>query len=97
MSFNDCPVLLLSPSFLLDVGIQMIMPSFSALLTDATWQMFGNICPIFSAMLHNEAHDKLVLFLGLNDDRCTQGPLISLGLSTFCQRCRHWTSVRSWK
>ena len=23
-----------------------------------------------------------------------QGPLTSCGLSTFCQRCRHWTSVR---
>lgn len=53
MSFDNGTILLLSPSFFFNIGIQVIMPSFSALLADPTREMLGNICPIFSAMLHN--------------------------------------------
>lgn len=49
---NNCPILLFSPSLFLNIGVQVIMPSFSALFAYPSREVFGNICPIFSAMFH---------------------------------------------
>ena len=84
MSFYYSSIFFFSPPFFLDVGVEMIMPSLSTLLSDTTWQVFGNVGPIFSAMLQDKAHNKFVFFFCLCKLEYTHGPLISFGLSTFC-------------
>lgn len=97
MCLNNRSIFLLCPSLFLYIRIQMIMPTFSALLPNSSRKMLCNICPIFSAMLHNKTHNKFILLFSLYKIIYTQGPLISFGFSTFCHLWRHWTSVLSWK
>jgi hypothetical protein len=53
VSFNDGHIFLLSPSLFANFRIQMIMPALSALLSDATWQLFRYEAPVFGAMTLN--------------------------------------------
>ena len=97
MSLNNCLILFLCPSLLFDIRIQMIMPSLAALFTNPSRQIFGNKTPIFRPMLLYKSHYKFILLFSLDNIYITQGPLINFGLRTFCQRCRHCTSVLSQK
>jgi hypothetical protein len=51
MKLKNFNVLLFCPPILFDVGIQMVVPSFAALFTDATFQIKGNLTPISGARL----------------------------------------------
>ena len=42
-------LLFLTPLVFLDLGIQMVVPSLTALLSNAAWQVVGNVCPFHSA------------------------------------------------
>ena len=86
MGFDNRLVLLFSPPFLLDVRVQVVMPSLAALLTDSTGQMLGDVGPVLGTVLLDESHDEVILFFGLGYRSVTQGPLMSLGLRTFCHR-----------
>lgn len=46
VGFDYGPVLLLGPLFLVDVGVEVVVPSLPALLPNAAWQMFGDETPI---------------------------------------------------
>lgn len=65
MCLNNGSILFLGPSFLLDIRIEMIMPSLSTLFTDPTRQMLGNVSPIFSAMFEDKTHNELIFFSSL--------------------------------
>lgn len=64
------PLLIFAPLFLIDVGVEMIMPSFPALFADAawiardgTWHVFSDDCPFLRAVLGDELDQELILFL----------------------------------
>jgi hypothetical protein len=42
-----------APLNLLDHGVQMIVPSFPALLSDSSWQVFSNLSPFLWTMSLN--------------------------------------------
>mmetsp|Transcript_138076 Transcript_138076/g.335613 ORF Transcript_138076/g.335613 Transcript_138076/m.335613 type:complete len:222 (+) Transcript_138076:222-887(+) len=54
----------------------------------------GSCCAI---LLHCFAPSALTSSMILSSSSFVHGPFTSSGLRTFCQRCRHWTSVRSSK
>lgn len=51
MRVDDDLVLLFAPLVLADVWVQVVVPAFSALLSDASWQLLSDQAPIFGAML----------------------------------------------
>lgn len=58
------PLLLIGPVDFLDLGIQMVVPPFPALLTLATRQLRCDSCPALGAMLEHHLQDFLVFLLG---------------------------------
>lgn len=63
---NNFPILLFSPFLLFNIGIQMIMPSFSTLLSHASFQFLSYCTPVFSATLIYQLYELLILLFGLN-------------------------------
>jgi len=51
VSINYDLVLLFGPFVLTDIGIEMIVPSLSALFPYTTGKLFGNKTPVFRSML----------------------------------------------
>jgi hypothetical protein len=64
MKDEQDPLLFLAPLILLDGGVQMIVPSFAALLSDTTFQRTGNMSPLLWSLILHEHQDFLVLFFG---------------------------------
>jgi hypothetical protein len=70
MRFEEYKFLLMSPLPLIDVGIQMIMPSLANLFGTSALLMIGNPfhllgdgCPLFGSVLLNELFDDLILLV----------------------------------
>jgi len=51
VSLNDDMIFFIVPSFLADVGVQVIMPSLSALLADSARELLGDVAPVFRTVL----------------------------------------------
>lgn len=64
MRVVDNAILFLRPRSLLYLRIQMVVPSLAALLPYATFQVLGNQCPAFGAILSDEVHHALVFLFG---------------------------------
>jgi hypothetical protein len=64
MKYEKDPLLFLTPLILLDGGVQMVVPSFTALLTDTTFQGTGDMSPLLRSFILHEHKDFLVFFLG---------------------------------
>ena len=64
MSAVDNPILLFCPRRLLDLRIEVVVPTLAALLPDSALQVFGDQGPTFRAVLSHQLNDMLVLFFG---------------------------------
>ena len=62
MCLNYQLIFSLCPFFFLDVGVQMIMPTFSALLTNSSRKVFGNFWPVFRTELLHKL-EQFIIFL----------------------------------
>ena len=62
VELEDARILLLSPSILLDIGVQMVVPALPALLADAARQVLSNLAPVLSAALLHLV-DQLAILL----------------------------------
>jgi hypothetical protein len=67
---EENPLLIFGPLFLIDVGVEMIMPSFPALFADATldregctWHVFSDDSPLLGTVLGDKFDEVLILFL----------------------------------
>ena len=97
MGLDDGCVLLLGPPLFLNIGVQVVVPSLTTLLADSAREILGDITPVTGSVLSHQLHYDVVLLLTLSQTNVTQGPLISLGFSTFCHLWRHCTSDLSSK
>ena len=80
-------ILLDAPLFAFNLRIEMIVPSLATLLSDSPRSS--------SAILDHRFGPSAVTSLMIRASSSgVHGPLTSSGLSTFCHRCRHCTSVR---
>jgi hypothetical protein len=61
MSKEQQPLLMISPLVFFDVGIQMIMPSFTALFSDPTWQILSDASPLLRAILLDQLNEIGIL------------------------------------
>ncbi len=50
MSLDYCPILLLAPLLLADLGVQVVVPPLPALLPDPTRQLLGNRAPVLRSV-----------------------------------------------
>lgn len=95
MEVDYFTILLLSPFLFLNIGIKMVMPSFSALFPHSTLQFFRNRTPVFSAILSNQLNKKLILFFGLGYKIITHDPLTIELLPSASLFCLSMFSLRS--
>ena len=51
------------PGTLLDPRIQMVVPSLTALLTDASWQPMSYVCPLLSSLFVDTFENNQVFFI----------------------------------
>ena len=61
MEFNDLNILLNGPLSLADVWVKVVVPPFSALFADATWQTLRYLGPVAGSVLCDELDENLVL------------------------------------
>mmetsp|Transcript_30730 Transcript_30730/g.98142 ORF Transcript_30730/g.98142 Transcript_30730/m.98142 type:complete len:265 (-) Transcript_30730:105-899(-) len=61
---NKLPVLLLGPGVPPDVGVEVVVPSLTALLADTAGQLLRDERPLLGAVLLDELDDLLILLLG---------------------------------
>lgn len=64
MELDDEPVLVDGPLALADVRVQVVVPSLTALLSNATWQALGNLSPVFRALSRDDSSEDMILFFG---------------------------------
>ncbi len=64
MEFDNQLVFLHGPLTLCDIRVQMVVPSLTTLLSNATGERFGNMSPIFGAVALNDSGQDLVFLLG---------------------------------
>ena len=64
MRFYDCAILLFGPLVLLYIGVQVIVPPLATLLSDATWQAFGDVSPVPGSWRRHDPRQDLVLVPG---------------------------------
>lgn len=57
------PFLFLAPANLFNFGIQMIVPSFSALFANSAWKMLSNQSPFLGSILFDQVKNHLVFLL----------------------------------
>ena len=50
---DDRPILLLRPLVLLDIRIQVIVPSLTTLLSNPPWECLSDVAPVFGTELLN--------------------------------------------
>jgi hypothetical protein len=62
MQLQDFIVFFLAPAVFLYVWIQVVVPSFAALLSDSAFQVIGNLTPILSAVKPHLLDQKSVFF-----------------------------------
>lgn len=63
MSFYYSLIFFFSPSLFINSRIQMIVKSFSALLPNSSWEMFGYLTPILGSMLIDKFYQLIIFFL----------------------------------
>jgi hypothetical protein len=63
MGLNYSSIFFRCPFIFLDIRIQMVMPSLSALLSNPTWQSLSDVTPIFCAILFDINSKTVILFL----------------------------------
>ena len=97
VSLNNDLIFVFVPTLFAYLRVEVVVPSLSALFSDSPRQLFGDVTPILRTVLLYQSQNQLIFFLGLTRSNCTQGPLTRFGLRTFCQRCKHCTSVLSSK
>mmetsp|Transcript_21645 Transcript_21645/g.47205 ORF Transcript_21645/g.47205 Transcript_21645/m.47205 type:complete len:245 (-) Transcript_21645:1885-2619(-) len=73
-------ILLLAPRLLTNGGIEVIVPTLAALLTDASRELGGNLTPALGTMSLDKFHNLLILLLA-------PGSLESTGLLTPTDTC----------
>jgi hypothetical protein len=56
------PFLFITPSYLLDFWIEMVVPSLPALLAYSSWKMLCNLSPFLRTMHLNKLKNKSVFF-----------------------------------
>jgi hypothetical protein len=60
---EENPLFLLTPAYLFDLRIQVIMPALPALLPDATREMLSDLSPLLRSMQMNQLnHESILLF-----------------------------------
>ena len=64
MELNDEHILLQGPLTLADVWVEMVMPSLSALLSNATRETLGHLSPVFGALGSHDVGEDAILLLG---------------------------------
>ena len=62
---DDDPIFLLRPTFLADVGVEMVVPPLSALLADPSGKVLGDEAPILGSVCLDELQDQLIFLFGL--------------------------------
>ena len=55
------PLFLFAPAAFLDLWIQVVVPSLSALLSNSRWKVFGNHCPFLSTNTLDELNEDHIL------------------------------------
>lgn len=63
MRFDNCSIFLFSPLIFLYVGIEVIVPPFSALLANSAWKCLRDVAPIFGPKFHHIFRELFILFL----------------------------------
>ena len=63
MTYVEDPLLFFAPRIFLDHRIQMVVPALSALLSNTSVEMGGNLCPLLSTFLLNKQQNHPVFFL----------------------------------
>lgn len=56
-------VFFLGPAILLDVGVEVVVPTLATLLANATFDVLSDLAPILSAVQLDLLHEKPVFFL----------------------------------
>lgn len=69
MRLDDGPIFLLRPTFLADVGVEMVVPPLSALLADPARQVLGNEAPILGPVGLDKLQDQLIFLFGLRSSQ----------------------------
>lgn len=64
VQLHDQRVLLNGPLALADVWVEVVVPPLTALLTDATWEAFGNMSPVLGTVADDNFSEDDVLLLG---------------------------------
>jgi hypothetical protein len=64
VELDDEFVLLHGPLALGNMRVQMIVPSFTTLLSDTSWKIFSHISPVFGALGLNDSGQDLIFLLG---------------------------------
>ena len=62
MKLDDQHILVHGPLALGDVRVQMVVPPFSALLSNSSWKAFSDMCPIFSTVLYHDSSQDFIFF-----------------------------------
>jgi hypothetical protein len=57
------PLFLFTPANLLNLRVQMVVPSFSTLLTDASWKILSDESPFLGSIFVNQMKNHLILFI----------------------------------
>lgn len=65
MRLDDGPIFLLRPTFLADVGVEMVVPPLSALLADPPRQVLGNEAPILWPVGLDKLQDQFIFLFRL--------------------------------
>ena len=64
VEFDNELVFLHGPLALGDMRVQMVVPSLTTLLSNATWERLSNVGPIFGAVALNDSGQDLIFLLG---------------------------------
>ena len=64
MCFHDCCIFFIRPPVLFDVGVQMIKPSFPALLANSSGEVLGDFAPIFRTVHSDQLYNDFVFLFG---------------------------------
>ena len=65
MRLYDGVVFVLGPAFLLDFGVEVVVPALPALFADAAGKTFGDEAPVFGAVFLDQSQNQLILQLRL--------------------------------
>jgi hypothetical protein len=55
------PLLLRSPLCFIDVGVEMVVPSLTTLLSDSVWNELSDVSPLFGSMLTDNFDKHFIL------------------------------------